>query len=212
MHKGKIDSIERSLDLIEKNLRKGFDVYEFGVFKGETLELIERFLIEKNFEHGNIVGFDSFVGFPTKEREIEKDPNTYEDWFHMNFRVVNEKNSIDDAVLQIEKIMKKKPILIPGFFSESLRDQIVTNLELKPACFIHVDCDLYTSTYEALDFMFRNNLIVPGTIVTYDEWGPFFLKENGCFGEEKAHIEICEKYGDFEFLEKIEDKAIFRKR
>ena len=35
---------------------------------------------------------------------------------------------------------------------------------------MEIDCDLYVSSVQALDFMFRNRLIVSGTLIGYDDW------------------------------------------
>jgi hypothetical protein len=48
---------------------------------------------------------------------------------------------------------------IAGYYSESLspqHDKQVVELGMKPASYIDIDCDLYESTRDALDFFFRN--------------------------------------------------------
>ena len=61
---------------------------------------------------------------------------------------------------------------------------------------IHIDSDIYTSTYEALDFCFKHDLVTKGTIIVYDDWGAYHEKSVGEFevAEGRAHIEIMEKY------------------
>ena len=59
----------------------------------------------------------------------------------------------------------------PGFFRDSLSSELISSGELKPALYIDIDCDLYISTYEALDFMFANDLVRTGTYIGYDDWG-----------------------------------------
>ena len=202
-----VENLEKSINFINKK-NENYDVYEFGVFKGTTLLYIYELLEKDNIKYNNIVGFDSFEGFPSFEIEYKKDPNTYKEWGKMNFSLIDEKDTI---IKEINSFFEKKPILIPGFFENSLKDDIVNIFNFKPASFVHIDCDLYTSTYTALDFLFRNNLIVKDTIITYDEWGPLF-KKGEPFGEHRAHLEISKKYGDFELLCTIDDKAIFRKK
>ena len=41
----------------------------------------------------------------------------------------------------------------------------------KPAFWVDLDVDLYISTVQVLDFMFKNHLIVPTTLVSFDDWG-----------------------------------------
>ena len=60
---------------------------------------------------------------------------------------------------------------------------------MRPALFVDIDCDLYSSAYQGLDWMFQNRLIAQGTIIGYDDWGI-----RGDFGEKRAHREIAAKY------------------
>jgi len=61
---------------------------------------------------------------------------------------------------------------------------------MKPALIVDCDVDLYISAYQCLDWMFTVGLIVPGTIVYYDDVS--VIKEEA--GELKAHLEITEKF------------------
>jgi len=201
------ESIVKSISHITN---KSGDVYEFGVHGGNTIHNIFMLLKKNNIEYNNLYGFDSFCGFPNFKDELKKDPNTYTPWETMDFNFT-EDQSLEEALNGILKRFDgKKPILIPGFYDDVLTDDLVEKYNMKPALFVHMDSDLYTSTYTVLDFMFRNNLIIKNTIVTYDEWSSFF--KSGDFGEERAHNEITEKYNlKWEFLERSEvDKAIFR--
>ena len=77
--------------------------------------------------------------------------------------------------------------MIVGFFSESLNKCPVE--KMKPASWVDIDVDLYSSTIEAMTFMMDNKLIIPGTLLYYDDWKGF-----SC-GEGRAHQEISVKYG-----------------
>jgi hypothetical protein len=65
---------------------------------------------------------------------------------------------------------------------------------MKPAVFVDLDADIYSSTYTALDFMFRNGLIQRGTLLAYDDWGGTPGWQTYSDGESRAHNEICNKY------------------
>ena len=43
-------------------------------------------------------------------------------------------------------------------------------LRLRPALYVDIDCDFYGATLTALRFLFRHGLIVPGTLLGYDDW------------------------------------------
>ena len=69
----------------------------------------------------------------------------------------------------------KKFNMIKGFYEESLKDnRIIEEYNFKKPIFINIDCDIYTSTLQVLDFIFRNKLYENGkTIIRYDDWGVF---------------------------------------
>jgi hypothetical protein len=62
------------------------------------------------------------------------------------------------------------------------------------ACYIDIECDIYESTYCALDFIFKNRLAAPGCLIGYDDWSGTVPLKEGLAGESKAHQEICAKY------------------
>jgi hypothetical protein len=205
-------SLERCTDYMTKNINSDLSmIYEFGVFDCSSLVYIEKLSKIKNVNYSKIIGFDSFEGFPSFEKEYAADPNTYQAWETMDFSCVKDKSQIDSVIASLKTKFIDEPILVPGYYENSLKDELVTQYDLKPALFVHIDCDLYTSTYTVLDFLYRNNLIQSGTIVKYDEWGPLF-KPGEPFGEERAHLEMLEKYGgSYEQLETMGDKIIFRR-
>ena len=58
-----------------------------------------------------------------------------------------------------------------GFFNESLvQPGLVRQLGKKIAKYVDVDVDLYSSALEVLTFMFESGLVVPGTVIGYDDW------------------------------------------
>jgi hypothetical protein len=186
-------------------------IYEFGTFNCDSLVYLEKHAKQKDVKYKKIIGFDSFKGFPDFKNEYAVDPNTYTAWESMDFSCIKHDSEIETKLTQLKRKFIDEPILVPGFYEDSLKDSIVQDYNLEPALFLHIDCDLYTSTYTVLDFMYRNNLIRSGTIIKYDEWGPLF-KPGEPFGEERAHLEMIEKYGgEFETLQSIGDKIIFRR-
>ena len=77
-------------------------------------------------------------------------------------------------------------------YEESLSNIDTTNF--KPASIIDMDCDLYSSTTTAFEFMVKHNLIQPGTIIIYDDWGGTTGYATYSDGQSRAHKEIFEKY------------------
>jgi hypothetical protein len=112
------------------------------------------------------------------------------------FGLENHEFELDVIVRCIGKLLKQYPRgdrveIVKGFFDKTLTPELISHLKLKPALFIDIDADLYVSTKQLLEFMTRNHLIVPGTILYYDDWGGI-PEYTG--GESLAHKEWVEKY------------------
>ena len=77
---------------------------------------------------------------------------------------------------------------------------------MRPALYVDIDTDIYVSTYQALDWLCANKLLVPGSIIGYDDfkWGLNLSKKGAktkgaaqvVDGEARAHDEVLvKKYG-----------------
>jgi hypothetical protein len=111
--------------------------------------------------HGLSTGFDGFIGLP-------------EDW-RSRFEA--------GAFAQPIPAVEENVTLHVGLFSETL-PQFVASLQ-EDVAFLHVDCDLYSSTKEI--FFYLGNRIKPGTIIVFDEYMNFPGWKNN---EWKAFLEF----------------------
>lgn len=118
---------------------------EFGVRAGRSL----KWLI-KEYPTQIIHAFDSWQGLP-------------EEWNHGTGTVAD--MSCDPPVVP-EHIQLHK-----GWFSDTLPKWKSQNTG--PVAFLHMDADIYSSTKEVLGFL--NDQIVPGTVITFDEFCNFRL-------------------------------------
>jgi hypothetical protein len=110
---------------------------EFGVAKGHTAELIS------TISNKPVYGFDSFEGIPEEWNGYSK----------------------GHFACEIPKV-SENIILIPGLFQDTL--PIFVNKHKKSKIsFMHVDCDLYSSTKCIFDN--TKNMIASGTIIAFDE-------------------------------------------
>ena len=57
--------------------------------------------------------------------------------------------------------------LIPGFYNETLTTRLAK--EVEPASYVDINCDLYVSTAQALDWLLRHRIARPGTLISYDD-------------------------------------------
>lgn len=112
---------------------------EFGVASGHTINHIAR-VMEGRLIHG----FDGFIGLP-------------EDW-RSGFAA----GAFAQSIPAVEKNVK----LHVGLFSETL-PKFVSSLQ-EDVAFLHVGCDLYSSTKEI--FVNLGSRIKPGTVIVFDEY------------------------------------------
>jgi len=112
---------------------------EFGVYHGVTT----RFIAERGRQP--LYGFDSFQGLP-------------EDW----------RSEYPRGSFALQEIPRfPEPIqIVPGYFHETLPGFL--KLHPEPAAFVHIDCDLYSSTKTVLDHLAER--ICPGTVIVFDEF------------------------------------------
>ena len=114
-------------------------ILEFGVYSGRTINHIASLSAEK------IYGFDSFEGLP-------------EDW-RPDFRQgAFKRTDLPPVAPNVELVVGWFDKTLPGFLSE----------HPGPVSFLHVDCDLYSSTKTV--FHFLSDRIVPGTVIVFDEY------------------------------------------
>lgn len=132
---------------------------EFGVASGRTINYISKFTKE------NVYGFDSFEGLPEKWRD-GFDKGAFSSYGNLP--------KVNDNV-----------VLVKGWFNKTLDNFIATHN--KKVSFVHIDCDLYSSTKYILNtlkpYIDDNCIIVFDELVNY----PGFDSEKG---ELKAFYEF----------------------
>lgn len=175
--------------VINKSLLPSGDFYQFGVFTGTSMKVIIHYLhdrINKSF------GFDSFEGLPQENNDKFNNRHWVKGFCNVQNKIQGDiKQQILDFI-SFDKKIQNKVNLIEGWFNKTLTKENIEKYQMAPASIIDIDCDIYTSTYEALEFMFTNKLVQIGTLILYDDWGGT-LEWKG--GESRAHKELTEKYG-----------------
>jgi hypothetical protein len=133
----------RELDDLAKYLPDwGLNV-ELGVYNGVTIGCLATARPDLEFH-----GFDSFEGLP-------------EDWDmgqkNVNAKAFDREGELPDVPDNVK--------LYKGWFNETLSPFLSETLS--PISFLHVDCDIYSSTDYSLNLL--NDRIVPGTLIRFDE-------------------------------------------
>lgn len=134
---------------------------EFGVATGRTLNHWARSWPDKT-----IYGFDGFQGLP-------------EDWI-WNIR----RGHFRQRLPRVRKNCR----LVVGWFNETLHEFLETHSG--NVAFLHIDCDLYSSTAYVLEKLKRR--IQPGTIIVFDEYFNFPGWQQDEF---RAWKEFCQHNG-----------------
>jgi hypothetical protein len=166
---------------LKKSCRKAVisgAVFEFGVFEGKTINIISDI-----FKHDTVYGFDSFEGLP-------------EDWNGPDKFYQKEDFSTKDITVS------NNVVLVKGWFEQSLPEFLDKNKNIKNIKFLHIDCDLYSSTITVLKNL--NHLIVPGTVIVFDEFynwkSPSYIFDQG---ELQAFKEWVKEYNrELKFIDR----------
>jgi hypothetical protein len=175
----------------------GTDIFEFGVYSGQSLYSILNKCKEANIKPRRVFGFDSFCGL----RLEESDKVVHEQWVDGSFdaRRLFKINSPEHISVELTKYFKSKGFdvrLIVGEFNKLSKTTIDIH-DIGQAFYINIDCDLYSSAKQALNFIFDNNLLAINGLIRYDD---YHAVKGG--GEELAHRELAEERGvRFDYLE-----------
>lgn len=165
------------------------DIYEFGVYKGASLEKISEFItysFREDFDkHPLIYGFDSFEGLPKEQEGLSVFEKFQEGSYNAS------KDSSTPIIDVYERVGYSGLHIIAKPFKWLTENDVYSTM--RPALLVHIDADLYSSTRLALLWMFNNFLIGDNTLIAYDEFSV-----EGCeASEEKAHNEVFKGLNNF---------------
>jgi O-methyltransferase len=180
----------------------GGDYLEFGVYEGESLveayhaaERIFDRLAGPYWDHTfgdptrkqafaeawagmRFIGFDTFAGMPAVEG-VDAQYAVFEEG---TFATRLEKCEHRIARSGAER---SRFHLVPGLYKETLTPETAQRLGLEKVAVAHIDCDLYSSAREALEFI--TPYLQDGSIIIFDEW--FHYRGNPTLGEQRAFNE-----------------------
>ena len=152
------------------------DILQFGVFTGGGLRAWVEAMPLLNFNFSGVLwGFDSFKGMPyenasLKLRHHKRDKSWAQGGLNAGATLgIQDWASLRDTL--IRNIGYPRTRLVRGFFNETLQGgaRRARDLGVRPAFLIDIDCDLYSSTRQALTFALEAHLLLPGTYVYYDD-------------------------------------------
>jgi O-methyltransferase len=171
---------EALLVLIEKSGSEPLgDYLEFGVYEGTSLACMYRTLKGLNLAHVRLFGFDSFEGLPDTARIDDGGL-----WRSGQFRCDVKRTR---QFLTQQEVDWHRVILVKGWFRDTLNDELTRKYRITKASVIMVDCDMYLSAREALNF--SGPLIQDSAVIFFDDWHSGRLDEKN-MGEKRAFDEF----------------------
>jgi O-methyltransferase len=162
------------------------DYLEFGVSHGSSLSIMHRVLKKSNLNQVRLFGFDSFEGMPSIAANED-------DGLWRPGQFASSLEATKDFMTH-KGVDWSRTFLTKGWFSDTLTPDFVEKHKIKKASLIMVDCDIYTSSVESLNFC--KPLIKDTSIVIFDDW----IEKEG-FGEYRAWNEFLQQNPHFKAIE-----------
>jgi hypothetical protein len=179
---------------------EGRDIYQFGVYTGRSMKAIASELLRSNVSYHKMWGFDSFQGIPPEVSHRNRTvgygnllSSVYKDGAYNAADVLGVHSLVGIQAKLEQFIASTRPVgWIAGYYDQSLTTTLSSQRCMRPAMYVDIDCDIYSSTKVVLRWLFENRLIVRGTVLAYDD----LIDEAGGYsdGEGLAHTEIMAQY------------------
>lgn len=155
-------------DEILRNMAKqglSGDYLEFGVYRGSSFVTAYDLAQRHGLKDMRFFAFDSFRGLPCGEGQ---------NWGEGMYSCSRERflRMIRKAGVDLRKVQA-----IEGFYEDSLTPEVKQKYGIRRAAFAHLDCDLYSSTAQALAFL--TDIVDQGAVLVFDDWA--------CFDESNEH-------------------------
>jgi hypothetical protein len=176
------------------------DYLEFGVFRGDSFVEAYKAASFMGLRKMRFFAFDSFAGLPSGEGGRFRKGEFY--CSKKDFR-----NNLKEAGVNLKKV-----VVVEGWYKDTLNEKTLKREGIKRAAWVHVDCDLYVSAKEVLDFI--TPLVTDGTVIVFNDWWVFKGRDDK--GERQAcrewlaknpqiklHLFMSHGYGDAAFVVQI---------
>ena len=166
--------VEAVQALREKKHQFG-DYLEFGVSRGTSYACAYHAFKGCGLPEMRLIGFDSFEGFPKEAIDQGWYPGSGASALSTTMRY-----------LRKEGVPEERIKLVKGWYRDTLTPKVFVEQGLSKASILMLDCDLYTSTQEALAF--SEPLIDDHAVMFFDDWG--YRSEVGKIGQKEAFEEF----------------------
>jgi O-methyltransferase len=161
------------------------DYFEFGVWRGKTFGYARIMARRYRLPHIRFRAFDSFAGLPATTEE------TYNIWAPGQFACSRHDF---EAILQDKGFAPGEYVVTEGFYSDSLNETLIESMrrERVQAAIVYIDCDLYESTRDVLNFI--RHFLQDGSIICFDDY--YNYRGRADRGEQRALTEFLAVHPD----------------
>ena len=171
------------------------DIVEFGTMTGATARAIAVAMcaVEQQYDlpAKRLFLFDSFVGLP----EPDAAPDAASPHVQLGHWAAGGCKGLTKAELNSQMLTvlpDHRFELVEGWYMNTV-PQIPKDQKF---AMVHIDCDLYSSTMDALQPLFERGQISSGATICFDDW--MCNQANPEFGEQRAFSELSVQF-DIEF-------------
>lgn len=162
------------IQFLDYALQKEGECMEMGVYKGASAYLIAD-RIKKNKKDKLLFLLDTFEGTPYKRIGYKKDNEKRKG----QYIVAGGKQKVKEHLGEYETLCRFIQGIIPESFSKLPENTYF--------CFIHIHLNLFDSTYEALEFVYK--YCIKEGIILIEDYGLI-----SCQGVKAAVDKFCKKY------------------
>lgn len=167
------------------------DIIEFGTMSGRTARAMAIAMLAVERQYGlppkHLHLYDSFEGLPKPDAkpDVVSPHVKLGHWAEAGCRQLSD---IDLAGVLDEIVAPDRYSIVPGWFSETLQH---LGKEQRFSL-VHVDCDLYGSTMDALAPLFAGGHISEGAAICFDDW--MCNRAGNDYGERKAVRDLTARF------------------
>lgn len=165
------------------------DYLEFGCFSGKTMTLAFKAAKKCRLDETRFYAFDSFSGLPEVwgvDAEVPQFRSGQYCTSESEFRRDLAQGGVDLSTVTT----------IPGWYEETLCEELRRRLPIRTAAVVMIDCDLYISTVPVLDFI--TPYLTDGTVLLFDDW--YCFKSSPHRGEQRATSEWLTRHRDVRLI------------
>lgn len=177
----KEDLMRKAMLYIRDNNIEG-DYLEFGSYIGKSFSSAYFFSKLWKIKNMRYYSFDSFKGFPKTKKIDNVIPRFKEGEYSVTIETFK-KNIIKKGV-NLDEVE-----IIKGYYHDSLTNELSRRLKINNAAIVNIDCDLYESTQQCLDFI--TDYLVDGMLILFDDWNCYKSRED--LGEQRGFSEWLQK-------------------